>query len=84
MHTLGGKSMWSWKQTIVHFSQSSCTGTEYEHWLNSRKVQKNTGNETKKKISDKSQMESHVIPGVQFNFAPPTFQKNIQHYAFSQ
>ena len=32
---------------------------------------------------------SHIIPGVkfnsiQFNFAPLTFQKNIQPYAFSQ
>ena len=30
--------MWSWKQTNVQVSQSSCNGTEHGHWLNSRKV----------------------------------------------
>jgi len=35
---LGGLFMWSWKQTNVQFSHGSCTGTEYGHWLHSRKV----------------------------------------------
>ena len=44
--------MWSWKQTNVQFSQSSRTGTEYGHWLNSRKVKKYSklGMKFKKKI----------------------------------
>ena len=68
--------MWSWKQTNVQVSQSSRTGTEYGHWLNSRKVKNILHWEwiKKKYIFFKiSQPKSNNFRG-HLNLAPPTFQ----------
>ena len=70
------------RQIYVVMETNYCSlFTKFVHWDWIRTLVKfqeslKTLGMKQKKISDKSQMESHVTPGVQFNFAPLTFQKH--------